>query len=62
MILFATGVALIGAAGAMLWYFRPRAGKTHRFAKAPFMETLIPITITCGAAFGVAMIVASVMQ
>jgi len=62
MILIISGVVLVGVAGAMLWYFKPREGKSHRLAMAPFMDALIPITITCGAAFGVAMIVAGAMQ
>ena len=62
MILLVSGVALIVASGALLWYMKPRDGKAHRLATMPLLDSMIPITITCGAAFGVAMIVAGAFQ
>ena len=56
-----SGVVVFGAGGAGLWYFKPRYGKPHPLAAAPFLESIIPIGIVSALAIGVAMIIAGVV-
>jgi hypothetical protein len=55
-----SGFVVIGGSGAGLWYFMPRNGQVHRLARAPLLDSLIPIAIVGSLAIGVALIVAGI--
>ncbi len=38
-----SGLIVVGGGGASLWYFMPRNGQVHRLARAPLLDSLIPI-------------------
>lgn len=52
-----SGLIVVGGGGASLWYFMPRNGQVHRLARAPLLDSLIPIAIVASLAVGVALIV-----
>jgi hypothetical protein len=62
MLLVLSGLVLFAAAVAMLWRFKPREGQVNRWVTMPILQSTIPITITAGAALGLAMIVAGVLR
>jgi len=57
MISVVLGIAFAVASLAGLWYFTPRHGKVHPFARKPFIETVIPVAVGSGLGAGVAMII-----
>jgi hypothetical protein len=56
-----SGLVVAGASGASLWYLMPTNGVPHRLARAPFLDSLIPIGIVSALAIGIALIVAGVV-
>jgi hypothetical protein len=62
MLLLMSGLAIFAAAIAMLWHFKPRQGRVHRWVAMPVFQAAIPITITTAAALGLAMIVAGALS
>jgi hypothetical protein len=61
MISIITGLIVSGGGGATLWYLiSPRNGQPHRLARAPFLDSLLPIAIVSALAIGVALIVAGI--
>jgi hypothetical protein len=60
MLSIISGVVVAGGGGVGLWYFMPKHGQVHRFAKIPLLDSLIPIAIVTTLAIGVAMIVAGI--
>ncbi len=61
MISILSGIVVTGAGGASLWYLMPNNGVPHRLARAPLLDSIIPIGIVSALAIGVALIVAGVM-
>lgn len=61
MISLLSGIVVTGAGGASLWYFMPRNGQPHRLARAPMLDSMIPIGIVSALAVGIALIVAGVV-
>ena len=59
--LLLSGIALITAAVASVWYLAPRNGQVHPLAVVPFLETLIPVTIIVGLTFGVALLLLGIL-
>ncbi len=51
---------VVGGGGASLWHFMPSNRQVHRLARAPLLDSLIPIAIVGSLAVGVALIVAGV--
>ena len=60
MISIITGLIVTGGGGATLWYLIPRNGQPHRLARAPFLDSLLPIAIVSALAIGVALIIAGI--
>ena len=60
MISIISGVVLITAGGAGLWYFKPHNGKNHWHTAVPVLDSMIPITIVGAFAVAVAIIVSGV--
>ena len=54
------GIVFIVASCAVFWRLLPTNGKLHRLATAPFLESIIPISIVAGFAIGVALIFAGI--
>ncbi|MGH6725241.1 MAG: hypothetical protein ACREB8_01685 [Pseudolabrys sp.] len=62
MISVISGLIVAGGGGAGLWYLMPRNGEPHRLARAPLLDSLLPISIVAALAVGVAMIVAGIVS
>lgn len=62
MLSIISGLVVTGAGASSLLYFRPRNGRVHPLAAAPFLESLIPITIVCAFALGATLIVSGAMS
>ena len=56
MLSILSGVVAVGASGAGLWYFRPRAGVVHPLVLKPFFDSFVAIAIMSVFAVGVALI------
>jgi hypothetical protein len=56
----ASGLALAGGSIAALMALRERDGKAHWLTTIPVMESMVPIAITGGLVFGVALIITGV--
>ena len=60
MISIISGVILLAAGGAGIWYFKPHNGKVHWHAEVPVLDSMIPIAIVGLLAIAVAMTVSGV--
>lgn len=60
MLSILSGVIIFGAGATGLWYIMPRNGQIHRLAKAPLLDSLIPIALVTAFGIGTALIVAGV--
>lgn len=58
MISIIAGLIVTGGGGVTLWYMSPRNGQPHRLARAPVLDSLVPVAIVSALAIGVALIVA----
>jgi hypothetical protein len=61
MISVISGVVVMGAGAAGLWFAMPKDGQPQPFAKAPVLEWLIPTMIVAALAIGVALVVSGVV-
>jgi hypothetical protein len=59
MIFALIGIVVTGAGASALWYFLPTNGTVHPLARAPFLDSLIPIGILSALAIGIAMFVSA---
>ena len=50
------GLMFIAASVVVLWRLLPTEGKVHGLATAPFLESIIPISIVAGFAIRVALV------
>jgi len=57
MLSIISGAIVTAAGGVGLWVFKPHNGQMHRLARAPFLDSLIPIAIVSALAVGVAIII-----
>jgi hypothetical protein len=57
-----SGAIAIGGGGAGIWYLMPRHGQLHPLARAPFLDSLLPIGIVTAFALGLALIVAGIVN
>ena len=57
-----SGIVVSGVGGASLWYLMPNNGVPHRLARAPLLDSFIPIGIVSALAICIALIVAGVMM
>jgi hypothetical protein len=55
------GIIMLGVTATVFWYFLPRKGQTHPWAKRPFLEDLIPLSMITGLAFGGALLLAGML-
>jgi hypothetical protein len=62
MLYFLSGVAVTGAGVGGLLYCRPRNGEIRWFVTKPLVEGVISIAVAAAIAFGLGMIVASVVS
>jgi hypothetical protein len=60
MLYIVSGVVVMGAGFAILWYFRPHNGAVHPLALKPVLEWLIPVGILTTLALGVGLIMGGV--
>jgi hypothetical protein len=61
MVNLLSGIVVTVATAALFWTVLPTDGKPHRLATAPYIETALPLTVTCGLVLGVGLIIAGVV-
>ena len=62
MISIISGVIIASAGATGLWIMLPKKGVTHRLAKVPFLDSVIPTVIVAVLATGVALIISGVVS
>lgn len=62
MLYFFSGIVLTGAGVGGFVYLRPRNGQIQSIVLMPVLDWLIPVTLTTTLAFGVTLIVGSVLS
>jgi hypothetical protein len=55
------GIIILAITAMTFWHFLPREGQTHPWAKRPFLEDLIPLSMITGLAFGAALLLAGIL-
>jgi hypothetical protein len=57
--ILALGTLAVLASISAFWYFLPRDEKVHPLATAPYLETIIPLSITISGVLGIVLIAMS---
>jgi hypothetical protein len=50
------GIAIVAASAALLWLLLPKNGVLNRWATAPILESVLPLTIVGGFAIGLCLV------
>jgi hypothetical protein len=60
--LIVAGSIVLGLTATAFWYFCPRKGETHPWVTLPILESVIPLALLSGFAFGGALLLAGILQ
>jgi hypothetical protein len=61
MLMAAAGLVLLVVTAGTMWRLMPRDGKVHPLVAAPFLASMIPVSLTAGLAIGFAMMVSGLL-